>query len=433
MSFLTEIDEDIGLTGLPVVSGNSNVMIESIASDFAFSLQNVTSPQQTCTQKKCFLIERYNNGLINSFVMTEQMDVQKTSCSQCKCSQEENNEVKITENITNEKLTQANTPEILKADNNGKKDLYTFLYPCYGQFWNNNPNFFSGITEIDPQGILTFVIQRDRYDRYTVRIDLSDCRKKFEKDIWCEDYQKNQKVINVFLDCIQKKLNIIYENNSYKNDNRVKADVDKRIKILINKISDNVYSFIRFHKWFSVNNKNSCLCGGNDDTYCCYPELDPINCKCPDGSLKNLCENCEKYYFDIRFNYNKQTIFPCSFPHDIAKGSNLSIQYTIYDMKGNILHKYDEQKINVETPQELGLAFRYIGLKIPSNINEGFIGISLYSDCYCCKKSENSRQYWLGSRKFTKTDRNDQKNYIRPGSDHQAPPIIFQFKDCRLC
>lgn len=203
---------------------------------------------------------------------------------------------------------------------------------------------------------------------------------------------------------------------------------------------------------YLYNNQDSCLCGGKDPAYCCDPDSDTSNCKCPDGSLKNLCNNecflpTKPYKVEILGfeNYTFINTFLCDNLGIIFNTEDLStfeefactITYRIYD-NPNRTGNYWTKSIDSKIKQQPKFKPNYIVLDIPDNIQSGYLVIDIYGRCGCCIDNKTKQHGFI---KFS-DGKNTNYDYLFFDKKNVNPltqiinynlSAIFSFLGCQSC
>lgn len=174
-------------------------------------------------------------------------------------------------------------------------------------------------------------------------IIIRDICLKFYKDFWCANNKDElDLLIKKFKLDIEKQIldEIGYENlrmlDKYGRQQNQKIvyntinKLNKQIDILSYQLKSN-----HKYKWFK-DNKDSCICGGQKPTICCYPNQDISFCYCnyPQRStLRNICKECPQ----------------ADYSHTPKKRLTFYFNYLdLYNLVNDIIKKYGTLRPDIE-------------------------------------------------------------------------------------
>ncbi len=256
-----------------------------------------------------------------------------------------------------------------------------------------------------------------------IRVDLRECCNALTKSIWCAkrgDVEAIESAYDAFKKCVEKKINNAID-DFYRNHPDIyqafPIQLHKQIKEIEKKIGEDKSYYIEsvkrgYHYPYSIGNEGSCKCEGDVPTICCQPyEVDEYgnskrdeqgnlikleDCWCPDGTLKNLCEECAEtielplpHWITV---YDKNNDNTCG--QEIGNSKDLWVYYRVVLPSGEV---FDSSDSFIET---VGLEYysdyirRILPVKVPTYGSCKIIIILITPcvervGCWCCKIKGN--------------------------------------------
>jgi len=340
--------------------------------------------------------------------------------------------------------------------------------PCENNEFPNNNLFIKQYfisTPIDRDCNLFFYVDDPiNAVSYPININVSSCCAKFTKNLWCKVSDEDPiTAINTYYEEFYNCLSAIFD-SVFTEFIMLHPDLaDFALAQLTNQFEEIKNSIIkdkdRFiddeqstQEMYFGNHSKYCICSGDSTglpTFCCDPYYEDgvtkrPECWCPDGSLKNLCEDCEE---NIKVNIPLPTqlkIFdiyktnPCG-NTNITEDPNNDISYVVQTEDGEIID-FGGSKIN-----ELNYYFgkygidysrRELNIKVPKNKNCTITFKVTFICNWCCdvrinvKQTETNRRRVLTIvKKFNYSDyeSSDKLTFLNFDKEINAPYLSEEF------